>query len=104
LFRFFFFLVYSVEARGRARTQNGSGGIRTKRTIGKKGRHTNSRVEGQNRGRLGEIRVVGKMRARGYTQYVNNPTTEGGTIIIDHVYGKNINYVAVKVMPNYLLP
>uniref|UniRef100_A0A8W8JJZ6 Endonuclease/exonuclease/phosphatase domain-containing protein n=1 Tax=Magallana gigas TaxID=29159 RepID=A0A8W8JJZ6_MAGGI len=44
--------------------------------------------------------VLNCMSSRGFTQYVDEPTTENGTLI-DHVYAKGCEHIKVQVVPTY---
>lgn len=44
--------------------------------------------------------VLNFMSAKGFSQYVENPTTENGTLI-DHVYVKGFTDIEVSTVPTY---
>lgn len=44
--------------------------------------------------------VLNCMTSRGFTQYVDVPTTENGTLI-DHVYAKGCEHIKVQSVPTY---
>jgi len=74
-FNFFIFYLNHVEAHGIARTQNWLGHNRTKRTAEREFEVHQRQVGGINRGRLAEMRDVGKNEGKRKTQGVNKMDT-----------------------------